>query len=284
MTLQEDTRRPTACRSDEDVVKPKLAPRSRKPAVNRSVARALALLLDAARSSKAQSFVEFQKRHKLPKATLHKLLITLETLEFLRRDEDTGKYSIGIAAMEVSAAGAASPGDLPNLLAPVLQKLVADSTETCHLGILVGGEEVILKRVDPPEQVVRLATLVGRRHPAHASAGGLASLALNVDEAIVATIPDSLPQLTKNTLKTREDLLARLADVREKGYAIELEEAYVGVRCVGAAVAVKGWPAVHISLSIPVQRASLERLHRLAKPLKEAAKEIEKILSLTPRI
>lgn len=283
MTSQVVMRRQTARRLD-GVVKPKLAPRSRKSAVNRSVARALELLLDVARSSKAQSFVEFQKRHKLPKATLHKLLVTLETLEFLRRDEETGKYTIGIAAMEVSAAGAASPGDLPNLLSPVLQRLVAECSETCHLGILVGGEEVILKRVDPLDHAVRLATLVGRRHPAHASAGGLASLALDRDDTTVTAMPDALTQLTKNTLKTRDDLQARLAEVREKGYAIELEEAYVGVRCVGVAVAVASWPTVHISLSIPVQRASLERLHRLARPLKEAVKEIEKILSLTPRI
>ena len=280
LVTRRKTRRPTNNKSDGL----KLVQPTRTPVLNRSVARALELLLDVARSGKAQSFADFQKQHKLPKATLHKLLVTLETLEFLRRDGDTGKYTIGIAAMEVSAAGASSPGDLPNLLSPVLQELVTESGETCHLGILVGGEEVILKRVDPPEQVVRLATMVGRRHPAHASAGGLASLALDLDDTLLTTWPHTLTQLTKNTLKTRDDLLSRLVEVREKGYAIELEEAYIGVRCVGVAVTVTGWPTVHISLSIPTQRASLERLHRLSKPLKHAARKIEKILTMSPRI
>jgi IclR family transcriptional regulator, acetate operon repressor len=264
--------------SARGAVKAKPAARSRTAGINRSVARALNLLLDIARSSKAQSFVDLQKRHKLPKATLHKLLATLETLDFLRRDEETGKYSIGLTAMEVSATGAARPEDLSNLLAPVLQKLVDEWNETCHLGILNGGEELILKRLDPPEQVVRLATPVGRRHPAYASAGGLASLAARFDESVFAGLPEELPQLTKNTIKTREELLARLDDVRDRGYALDLEEAYIGVRCVGVAAVVPGWPVVHISFSLPLQRASLERLRALAKPLLAAAKEIEKIL------
>jgi IclR family acetate operon transcriptional repressor len=40
---------------------------------------------------------------------------------------------------------------------------------------------------------------------------------------------------------------------------------------------------VHISLSVPLQRAPIERLRALAKPLKAAAKEIERILIVTPR-
>lgn len=261
--------------------------RSRVPShtkgLNRSVSRALVLLLDIAHSASPQSFVDLQRHHKVPKATLHNLLLTLETLNFLRRDDETGKYSVGFAALEVAAAGAAGPADLPALLGPVLQRLVEENNETCHLGILHGGEEVILKRLDPLEQVVRLAPTVGRRHPAHASSGGIASMALSFSEEDIEALPESLSQLTQNTMKTRDELRQRLKEVREKGYALDLEEAYLGVRCVGVAVAVANWPVVHISFSLPLQRAPLERLRALAKPLMGAAKEIEKILSVTPR-
>ena len=219
----------------------------------------------------------------MPKATLHKLLFTLEALNFIRRDEDTGKYSLGLAALEVSAARAAGPGDLAMMLRPVLQKLVQETDETCHLGILNGGEEVILSRIDPEAQVVRLAPQIRRRHPAYASAGGLASMALKLDETVITSMPEELQQLTNNTIRTRTELLTRLDEIREKGYAFDMEEAYLGVRCVGVAVAVPHWPVVHISLSVPLQRAPIERLRALAKPLKAAAKEIERILIVTPR-
>lgn len=226
--------------------------------------------------------MDLQKSHRVPKATLHKLLFTLEALRFVRRDEDTGKYTLGLAAMEVSAAGAAGPGDLAMMLRPVLRKLVEQSNETCHLGILHGAEEVILSRIDPEQQVVRLALQIGRRHPAYASAGGLASMALRMDEAVFNGLPERLPQLTENTIKTRTELLERLDQIRTQGYALDLEEAYLGVRCVGVAIAAPNWPVVHISLSVPLQRAPIERLHELTKPLLAAAVEIENILRVTP--
>ena len=68
-----------------------------------------------------------------------------------------------------------------------------------------------------------------------------------------------------------------------KGHALDLKEAYPGVRCVGVAVSVTGWPVVHIRFSLPLQRSSVERLRALAKPLMGAAREIEKILAVTPR-
>jgi len=251
--------------------------------LNRSVTKALLLMLDIAHNPSPQSFVDLQRQHKVPKATLHNLLLTLEALNFLRRDEETSKYSIGFAALEVAVAAAAGPADLPALLGPILQRLVEENNETCHLGILHGGEEVILKRLDPLEQVVRLAAAVGRRHPAHASSGGIASMALTFSEDDIAALPSTLLQLTENTMKTPEQLRQRLMEVREKGYALDLEEAYVGVRCVAVAVSVPNWPVVHISFSLPLQRAPIDRLRALAKPLTEAAKEIEKILSVTPR-
>jgi DNA-binding IclR family transcriptional regulator len=283
MELQQERPTNNDGRSNGETVKAQTVKRSRRTPVNRSVARALHIMLDIARTTKSQSFVDLRKRHELPKATLHKLLLTLETLNFLRRDEETGKYSIGLAAMELYAGGAASPEDLRSILAPVVEKLVQDWNETCHLGILVGSEEMILKRWDPSEQVVRLATLIGRRHPAYASAGGLAAMAASFDEAMLAAMPAKLPQLTKNTIKSREELQSRLEEIKKKGYALDLEEAYIGVRCVGVAASVPGWPVVHLSFSLPLQRASIERLRELAKPLMAAAKEIEKILAVTPR-
>jgi DNA-binding IclR family transcriptional regulator len=89
-----------------EAVKAKTVTRSRRTGVYRSVARALHITLDIARSAKPQSLVDLLKRHELPKATLHKLLLTLETMNFLRRDEETGRYSIGLAAMTKTAEGA----------------------------------------------------------------------------------------------------------------------------------------------------------------------------------
>jgi IclR family transcriptional regulator, acetate operon repressor len=199
-------------------------------------------------------------------------------LQFLNRDEH-GKYTIGLAALEVGMGGAPSD-DIRSVVSPILQKLVRSGNETCYLGLLDAGEIAYLDRVDPPEQMVRLGTVVGRRLPAYATAGGNAALSTLYDESILTLFPEELPTiLTPNTVRTREALQARLAVVREKGYALDLEESFLGVRWVGvAARAVGSWPIITLSFAIPVQRAPMERLHELATPLKEAAREIETTL------
>jgi IclR family transcriptional regulator, acetate operon repressor len=248
---------------------------------SRSVDRALQILMEVARSPKPTSFVDLQKRLALPKATLHKLLSTLQERDFLRRDEESGKYVIGLAIFEV-AAGVSTPTDIRALVNPTLRNLARQYDEACNLGILDGGEMVYLDRVDPPDQIVRLASLVGRRIPAYASAGGTAALASLYDEAILTLFPAALPAApTRNTLRTREELQQRLADAREKGYGIDLEETFVGVRGVGVAISVAGWPTIAVSFTIPLQRAPIERLRELARPLMQAANEIEAVLKRT---
>ena len=248
--------------------------------VNKSVARALGILSEVARSPKPLSFVDFQRRMRLPKATLHKLLLTLESLRFLERDDESGRYTIGLAALELSAAGGSRASDIRTIVLPVLQRLVDENNETVNLGVLDGDEEILLERIDPPNQVVRLA--IGRRHPAHGSSGGRACLAERGEE-IVARMPEKLKPLTENTIKTRKELQTHLRDVRRQGYALDLEECYPGVRCVGVAINVPGWPVLGLAFTLPLQRASMKRLHELAKPLLAARDEIENILALSPR-
>lgn len=248
--------------------------------VNRSVARALTILTEASRSEKPLSFVDFQKQLGLPKATLHKLLVTLEALHFLERNEVSGRYSIGVAALELSAGSAVRAADIRSIVAPIMRRLVEEHNETANLGVLDGDEEILIERIDPPNQVVSLK--IGWRHPAYGSSGGRACLAAR-GEAIVAAMPEKLAPLTENSIKTRRELQAHLRDIREQGYVLDLEECYPGVRCVGVAVDVPGWPALGLAFTLPLQRASVQRLHELAKPLLAAKAEIERILRITPR-
>jgi IclR family acetate operon transcriptional repressor len=248
--------------------------------INRSVARAFGTLEEVAHSKKPLSFVDLRKRLHLPKATLHKLLLTLEALRYVDRDRESGRYSIGLATLELAAGGANRASDIRTLVSPVLRRLVEQYNETANLGVLDGEEEVLIERIDPPDQIVGLK--IGWRHPAYGSSGGRACLAAR-GETIVASMPEKLKALTENTIRTRRELQAHLRDVREQGYALDLEECYPGVRCVGVAIDVPGWPALGLAFTLPLQRASIQRLHELAKPLLEAKNDVERILAISPR-
>lgn len=250
---------------------------------NRSLMRALVLLRDIATNATSVSFSELQKRHGLPKATLHNLLSTLEHQDYIERDDVSGRYRIGLSVLELAAAASAGVNDLGRLLSPVLEPLVEQSKETCHLGVLHGFDEVILRRIDHAQQIVQVAPQVERRHPAHSTSGGLAALALLDMDALKQILPDQLFQRTPNTIETREALLSRLNQVRSDGYSLDMEEAYLGVRCVAVAVRVPGWPIVTISFTLPLQRAPVKHLMELAGPLQVAAQQVRDILIVTPR-
>lgn len=255
----------------------------RRAEINGSVGRALRLLLDITRSPEPKSFSELQRAHDLPKATLHKILATLEAMNFLRRDRETGRYTIGLAVLEMSAAAALGAEDISRLIEPVVERLVESWNETCHFGIFDGDQEQILLRVDPKSQFVRLGPLPTRRNALHASAGGLAMMALPDREDLVHTLPEPLTAATPNTLTTRKDLVARLEKVRRSGYALDLEEAYLGVRCIAVGLEVAGLPPMYLSFSLPLQRAGIETLVALAEPLRTAAREVERLLGVVSR-
>ena len=250
---------------------------------NRSLMRALVLLRDIATNATSVSFSELQKRHGLPKATLHNLLSTLEHQDYIQRDDASGKYRIGLSVLELAAAASAGVSDLGRLLYPVLEPLVEHCKETCHLGVLDGFDEVILRRIDHARQIVQVAPQVERRHPAHSTSGGLAALAMMGQREVQAIVPGHLHQRTPNTIQTQEALFARLSQIRTDGYSLDMEEAYLGVRCIAVAIQAPGWPIVTISFTLPLQRAPVEHLVALAGPLQAAARQIRDILIVTPR-
>jgi DNA-binding IclR family transcriptional regulator len=84
-----------------------------------------------------------------------------------------------------------------------------------------------------------------------------------------------LPRMTAKTILTPADLKAELKTVRERGYAIDNEEAEDGVRCVGAAVlGNNGRPLGAISTSAPSFRLTMERVPAVADSVCRAARAI----------
>jgi DNA-binding IclR family transcriptional regulator len=149
--------------------------------------------------------------------------------------------------------------------------------------VLDGFDEVILRRIDHARQIVQVAPQVERRHPAHSTSGGLAALALMGQCEVQQIVPGQLFQRTPNTIQTQEALFARLGQIRADGYSLDMEEAYLGVRCIAVAIEAPGWPIVTISFTLPLQRAPVEHLVSLTGPLQTAARQIRDILIVTPR-
>ena len=85
-----------------------------------------------------------------------------------------------------------------------------------------------------------------------------------------------LEALTAKTLTTREALRARLAEIRERGYALVSEELEPGVSSI--AVAVPGRPGnARLALNLSTQTARVSReemIERFLPPLQRAVAQV----------
>jgi IclR family acetate operon transcriptional repressor len=94
-----------------------------------------------------------------------------------------------------------------------------------------------------------------------------------------------MPRLTARTIVDPDALLADLALIRKRGWAIDDEEQADGMRCVGSAVYNEHGEVIGaVSVSGPTVRVTDERLGELGPMVKRAAAEItERVGGIVPK-
>ena len=138
---------------------------------------------------------------------------------------------------------------------PVMEWLCDQIEETVNLTVREGEEVVYVERV-MPRRTLRVEQVVGSRAPLHTTAVGKLMLGDGGHEAVEAYARSTgLPRYTANT---RTDLASLWRDIRDslgRGYALDDEEAELGVGCIGTVVRDHGGTVVAgISVSAPIER------------------------------
>lgn len=204
-------------------------------------------------------------------STAHHLLASLEQLHLLQRTPEH-RYRLGWRA--ASLGHTLSNGFLPaGLSREILTTLARETGETAHLGTLEGTEVVYLAKVEG-HHAVRLASQVGQRFPAHATACGKALLAFDADSTD-AVIARGLRPLTSHTLTDEAALRAQLAEIRAGALARDSEEIEPHAAC--AAVPVHGPDGVPVRFALSVSGAQQrieESVSALEAPLRRAARAL----------
>jgi IclR family transcriptional regulator, pca regulon regulatory protein len=200
---------------------------------------------------------------------------TLTRLGYLRKDERTRKYALSPRLLEFTSHYLES-SDLVSRAAPYLAQLAQATEEVANLSVLDGADVVFVHRI-VTRHVLLPTFLVGSRLPAYATAPGLAMLA-TLEEAEVRALLAASPPVahTRNTMTDPGAILARLADIRAKGYAHTREEYFLGDISIAVAIpSGRGAAAGAINIAVAKARwqgAADER--RFAAILLEAAAAI----------
>jgi DNA-binding IclR family transcriptional regulator len=210
-------------------------------------------------------------------SSAHRLLSMLQYRGFVRQDESTRAYGAG-PSLDDLALGMLARLDVRNRAHPVLERVNGDLEETIHLGRLERSDVHFIDAVESG-RALRVASRLGRVMPAHCTSTGKALLSTLADDEVRALYPsEQLLQLTPRSIATVSALLATLADVRKKGYALSREESEEGVGSIAVPIRLARLPSLAINASVPRSRMNAATERTIRVRLSEAAGEIAALL------
>jgi IclR family transcriptional regulator, KDG regulon repressor len=213
----------------------------------------------------------------LPKATVYRILTTLEGRGYLDRAAD-GSYRMAKKLFDLQRSESAEQ-ILNRVAQPIMDRVVDATKETVNLGILDAGDVVVINTVESP-QAVRMSSKIGNRRHLHTTALGKIFLAGLPEKEFLRLIKmKGLPRLTENTLTTQAAVIAEINRVRKQGWAMDNQENEIEGRCIGASIhTTDGRVLAALSISGPVFRMDMARAKSLVPQLKQFCAEISEAL------
>jgi DNA-binding IclR family transcriptional regulator len=246
--------------------------------VTRAVERAAQILLALASGTPRLGVSEISELVDIPKPTVHTMLRTLERHGLVVQEVEGGKYALGPAVLQLGNAYL-DGSELRARSASWADRLARQTGEAVWVGVLSGHDVVVVHHAFRPDDLVQILE-VGAAVPWHACALGHAVAAFLPEDTQKSLLDGPVPRLTGRTLTDQEALRQALAGVRERGYAVEDQEATLGD--AGIAAPVYDWSGRTVgALGIvgPADRllhASQER--RLADAVRSTARALSRDL------
>ena len=239
-----------------------------------SVDRALSILETLAEDDEGYRLSDLAVRTGLSASTVHRLLATLESRRFVQFDRAESKWHVGVRSFTVGASFARRRNFSTQAI-PYLRKLRDLTRETANLAVVDDEFIIVLTRMESRE-IMRSLTQMGGRVPMVTSGVGKAVLATYSDEDVGAVIRHhGMPRLTEKSIVRPSDLFKELEKIRKQGFAIDDEEACMGLRCIAAVVYNDcAEPLAAISVSGMTSRLTDDRLPEIGQIVREVAGEL----------
>lgn len=211
----------------------------------------------------------------LPKATVHRSLLTLERSGWIERlDDGRTRWMLSLKPLTVGGQAIEARRGLRMAALPVMEALRRATEETVQLSVLDADSIVLIERFDGLRSS-RAFIPFGKRWDLHRSSAGKAVLANLPLEARQAYLAKPLLRRRSTELMDPAELEAELELTRTRGFAMTLGAKPPDTNTVGAAIFDKrGHPFAAISISGPAERLLADDCLRLAPQVMDAAERI----------
>lgn len=248
-----------------------------------SVVKAFAVLKAFDASLPELTISEVAARAGLDRGTSFRLVNTLCQLGYLAAVPRGRRYRLTLKCLELGYTPLAR-ADLKVLARPLLRELVPAIADAASLGMLDGADVVYVERAQAEVPELTLDRRPGSRTGAYAAALGHAMLAcLPVVQQRDILCRSKLVRLSERTLVDIDLILARLTEVRARGYAVSDGENAYGLRTVAAAITdTDGSPIAGVSLTIHAERMDIRAFVERAAPVVQSiAADLTRAIALS---
>ncbi|MGW0582012.1 IclR family transcriptional regulator domain-containing protein [Streptomyces sp. NPDC002920] len=243
-----------------------------------SLERGIAVLQVFSREHPALTLSDVAKLTGITRATVRRILLTLEELGHVRSDGRL--FSLTPRVLNLGWSYLSSL-NLEEIAQPLMRDVVRELDESCSMATLDAPDIVYVARVHT-RHVMTISGGVGTRLPAHATALGHVLLAglppRELDDYLAA---EPLQPYTSHTITETDTFRDALGEVAEQGWALVDQELELGLRAIAAPITGRtGRPLAALSISSASARTSLSDLrNRCLPPLLEAAEMISTALA-----
>ena len=241
--------------------------------------RGMQLLGQFSRDERQLTGADLSRRLDLPRASVFRLLQTLEQMGFVERVGDSASYKLGIAVLRLGFEYLASM-ELTEHGRPIIEDLCASTGLSAHLVVRDGREAVFVAK-SAGRSLMFNSIQVGARLPAHATVLGRVLLAdLSLEDLRYLYAGVALTAFTPQTPTTLAALKQLVDADAQRGYAVSQGGFEAGISTIAAPVFDDHHTvAAAVSVTVPAQRIDAHALDDLVAQVRQAALRLSQRIS-----
>jgi DNA-binding IclR family transcriptional regulator len=205
----------------------------------KSLGRALVVLQAFRPERPALSLSDVAGLARIDKATVRRLLMTMQRLGFIEQDPLSRRYMLGPAILEVAAAVQVNR-ELRDIVRPIMFDIASRTSLSVYLAVTAGHEALCVERVESLSPIQVRVWPPGGRLPLNCGAGPRVLLAHLPSAEAAAIVRGPLGRMTVRSQTNRRTLLRDLKRIRARGWEYAVDDVTVGAAALGVPIVDRG--------------------------------------------
>jgi DNA-binding IclR family transcriptional regulator len=224
------------------------------------------------------SLYEISQRTGLSKTTVFRILNQLEQISYIRKINN--RYQISMKFLSLAKTAFHSKKDVRDIARIYMKELQSMYNESINFAVW-DKQHAVLIGSQPSLHEFRIENKIGQVFPLHSTTiGKVIAAYLEWETVREILIRDGMPKQTEQTITDLDAFAEELARIREAGFAVDNEESFDGVRCIGVPIFRSGNMIFGgLSMAGPASRIHRNKIPQAAKDLQIAGYRISFELS-----